>query len=522
VLNLILALASAGLLILVFPDFNLAWLAPAALTPLLVAAAREPRPRRRLLNGWAAGAVYWFSVCYWIQFVLAVHGGMGEAAGWALLLLFALIKGLHMGVFALLAGILMRRWWAIPAVAALWVAVEVTHGSLGFAWLALGNAGIDMAIPMRLAPVTGVYGLSFVFMTIAAGLAAAVLRRPRRELLWLPPVLLLILLPPLPAAERGREMALLLQPDISESEQWTMQSVDRMHRRLAALTLRAAMAEAARPPSIAVWPEVPAPLYYFEDARFRDYVNTLARGIKAYLLLGIVARTPDGRPLNSALLVSPAGEPVSRYDKVNLVPFGEFVPWPFGWLTKKISTEAGDFTPGERVVVSPVGDHKLGAFICYESVFPDFVRRFAAGGAEVLFNISNDGWFGRSAARAQHLEIVRMRAAENRRWILRSTNNGVTATIDSAGRLRGTLPSYIEATSYSGFTYISGRTLYTRSGNWFPALSACAALLCLGAEWRRGRGSRAAPPGAASGSGTKASRAGPGGRPDGGRRNRIK
>ena len=121
--------------------------------------------------------------------------------------------------------------------------------------------------------------------------------------------------------------------------------------------------------------------------------------------------------------------PVSRYDKVNLVPFGEFVPWPFGFANK-ISTEVGDFAPGQRVVVSPVGDHKIGTFICYESVFPNFVRKFAADGAEVLFNISNDGWFGKSAAREQHLSMVRMRAAENRRWILRSTNDGITATID--------------------------------------------------------------------------------------------
>jgi apolipoprotein N-acyltransferase len=169
---------------------------------------------------------------------------------------------------------------------------------------------------------------------------------------------------------------------------------------------------------------------------------------------------------------------VSRYDKVNLVPFGEFVPWPFGFANK-ISTEIGDFAPGHRVVVSPVGAHKLGTFICYESVFPAFVRKFAAGGAEVLFNISNDGWFGKSAARAQHLSMVRMRAAENRRWILRSTNDGITATIDSAGRLRGTLPLSIEATSYTGFSYVQARTVYTQFGDWFPLLCATLALLAL-------------------------------------------
>jgi apolipoprotein N-acyltransferase len=196
------------------------------------------------------------------------------------------------------------------------------------------------------------------------------------------------------------------------------------------------------------------------------------------VLLGIVAHTPGGEPLNSAALVSPEGEPVSRYDKVNLVPFGEYVPWPFGFANK-ISTEIGDFAAGRRVVVSPVGTHRIGTFICYESVFPGFVRKFAAGGAEVLFNISNDGWFGKSAARAQHLSMVRMRAAENRRWILRSTNDGITATIDSAGRLRGTLPPSIEATSYTGFSYVQAKTVYTQFGDWFPLLCAMVAVLGL-------------------------------------------
>ncbi len=481
-LNGLLALVSAALLILTFPRFHMVWFAPVALAPLVIALAREPRPFRRFLLGWGAGAVYWFGVCYWIQFVLAFHGGLGELAGWAVFLLFCAIKALHMGCFGLLAGILVRRWWAAPAVAALWVAVEATHGFLGFAWLALGNAGIDMAIPLRLAPFTGVYGLSFVFAMMATALALAILRRPRRELLWLAALLPLALLPHLPRSAPGQETALLAQPNISETEQWTAESLDRMEREQVALTLRGVLEETAHPPSIVVWPEVPAPLYYDEDERFRGYANTLARVSHAWLLVGVVAHTPSGAPLNSATLVSPAGVAVSRYDKVNLVPFGEYVPWPFGSLANKVSTEVGDFAAGKRVVVSPVAGHRIGAFICYESVFPNFVRRFAAAGAEVLFNISNDGWFGKSAARLQHLEIVRMRAVENRRWILRSTNDGITATIDSAGRLRGSLPLYVEATSYTGFSYIPEKTVYTRFGDWFAILCGAIAIVCLVAE----------------------------------------
>jgi apolipoprotein N-acyltransferase len=486
VLNYLLAVLSAALLILTFPRFHITWFAPVALTPLLVAVAKETRTWRRFFLGWIAGMVFWFGVCYWIQYTLAFYGDVGQILGWLLLLLFALAKGLHLAVFALLAGWLMRRWWAVPGVAALWVAIEATHGSLGFAWLVLGNAAIDMGVPLRLAPITGVWGLSFVFMMMATALALAILRRPRLELLWLLMLPFLFFLPAMPPALRGSDTAVLLQPNVSESEQWTEQSVHREEDQLAALTERSALMESSKPPSIEVWPEIPAPFYYYDDDRYRQQMDTLARTTHAYLLIGDVAHDADNKLYNSATLISPKGVPISRYDKVNLVPFGEFVPWPFGFANK-ISTEVGDFSPGHRVVVSSLGTHKIGTFICYESVFPNFVRQFARGGAEALFNISNDGWFGNSAARQQHLTIVRMRAAENRRWVLRSTNDGITGTIDPAGRVRGTLPLYTQATSYTGFNYITGQTFYTRHGDWFPWLCAACAIIALLVEIRRSR-----------------------------------
>ena len=480
-LNWLLALASAGLLVLAFPGFDLPWLAPVALAPLVVAVAREARPWRRFLLGWACGIAYWFGVCHWIEFTLAVHGGMSVAMAWALFTLFALAKGLHMGVFALLAGTLTGRWWATPALAALWVAVEWTHGFFGFAWLALGNAGIDMSLPMRLAPYCGVYGVSFVFATMSAALALRIAGRPRLELAWLAALLFLPLLPPLPDAHRGSENAVLVQPDLSETEEWTAVTAANAQSAMAEDTARAVAVSGAHPPAIVLWPEVPAPFFYDDDPAVRARAADLTRSTHTYLLMGTVAYTAAGAPLNSATLVSPEGFRISRYDKVNLVPFGEFVPWPFGALTEKVSKEAGDFAPGRGIVVSPVDNHKIGVFICYESVFPNFVRRFVAGGAQALFTISNDGWFGRTAARRQHLEIVRMRAAENRRWILRAANDGITAAIDPAGRVRTALPLYVEATANARFDWETGQTFYTRHGDWFPALCAFVAVVCLAA-----------------------------------------
>jgi apolipoprotein N-acyltransferase len=274
-----------------------------------------------------------------------------------------------------------------------------------------------------------------------------------------------------------------VQPNISETEQWTTDSVRRLEEQQVLQTMRGVMVGGRRPPAIAVWPEDPSPLYYYQDPAFHDIVDRLAQSAHLYLLFGTVARTPQGAPLNSAVLVSPQGAQVSRYDKVNLVPFGEFVPWPFGSIANTISTEAGDFVPGRQVVVSPMGSRYIGTFICYESVFPNFVRRFVRDGAEALFTISNDGWFGKSAAREQHLAIVRMRAAENRRWILRAANDGITATIDPAGRVAGRLPLYTQGDLSTAFNFISEQTFYTRHGDWFPLVCAIAALTAFIAEF---------------------------------------
>ncbi len=476
-MNLALAVLSAVLLVLCFPNFNLVWFAPFALTPLLVGVARRGPRAGNFLIGWIAGLVYWAGTCYWIHLVLAIHAGMATWAAWLGFALFCAIKAAHLGVFALVAGWLMTRRWAALWIPCLWVVLESTHGSLGFAWLDLGNAGINMSLPARLAPFTGVWGLSFAFALMSVCVALVLLRRPRLDLVPLLALLALPLLPSPPAPHPGADRALLVQPNVAEEADWTAQWIAGMQSRLESLTLRGALADPSRPPALIVWSEMPMPLYYYQDLAFRDEVNELARRVHAWLILNVTPHNGKGAPLNSALLISPEGDPVARYDKVNLVPFGEFVPWPFHALVEKVSTEAGDFAPGSGPNVLPAGGRKIGVFICYESVFPDYVRRYAAEGAEVLVNISNDGWYGHSSARDQHLAIVRMRAAENRRWILRATNDGITSTIDPAGRLVLNLPPYTAGAALTGFSWLTGTTFYVRYGNWFVWV--CLALLAL-------------------------------------------
>jgi len=277
----------------------------------------------------------------------------------------------------------------------------------------------------------------------------------------------LILLPPLPDPDSGSARAAVLQPNIDETEEWTRESLEKSERELALLTMRVAMRSAAHKPDLLIWPELPAPFYYYDDADFRLLAGGLAEATRASFLLGTVAHTTGGAPLNSALLLSPTGEPVARYDKIHLVPFGEYVPWPFGFFNK-ITKEAGDFEPGSRVVTAPVDGHPIGMFICYESAFPTLARQLVGSGAEVLFNLSNDGYFGRSAsARGQHLLVVRMRAAENARWIVRATNDGITAAVDPAGRVVRRFPSFVQMAGELPYSYRQQRTFYTRHGDWF-------------------------------------------------------
>ncbi len=478
--NFALALLSAILLILLYPNliipgFGLPWLAPVALVPLLIALALEPRPLWRFLLGEFAGIVYWFAICYWIQFVLEVHGAMGRYGSWATFALFCLAKAAHLAVFSMLAAVLLKTRFAIPAIAALWTGIERTHGMFGFAWLTLGNAGIDMPLPLRIAPFTGVYGISFVFALMSAVVAFLILRRGRKHLYWLAIVPGLLLLPDLPTRQTPTETALVLQPNMSEEEQWTSASAAAERDHIVSESLEASERSS---PQIVIWPESPGPLYYYRDSTFHQETTQLAQQTHAYFLFGTVAETRDGAPLNSAVLLAPSGALVDRYDKINLVPFGEYVPQFFGFVNR-ITQEISDFVPGNRIVVFPMETHRLGVFICYESVFPDEVRQFVNGGANLLVNLSNDGYFGHSAAREQHLEIARMRAVENSRWLIRSTNDGITAVIDPAGKIDERLPMYQETTAAMHFAFRDGATVYTRYGDWFAWSCLLAAMIAL-------------------------------------------
>ena len=180
--GLALGAMSGILFFLLFPPFGFAWLAPLAMVPLLMAAAAEPSWQRRFLIGEFAGILFWAGSCNWIHFVLTEHGGLPWLGGWGVFALFCLAKALHWGMFTVLGGLVISRWWAAPVIAALWAGIERTH-PIYFTWLLLGNASSEMELPLRMAPWTGVYGVSFVLALISACIAIALLRQPKARLL---------------------------------------------------------------------------------------------------------------------------------------------------------------------------------------------------------------------------------------------------------------------------------------------------------------------------------------------------
>ncbi len=338
-----LSLLTSVLLLLIFPRFDLRFLAPFALTPLLYALAKTSSAWHRFLYGWIAGIVYWFFLCLWIQTVLQVHGGMGEFGSWGAFALFCLLKALHLAVFSLLAGPLMRKAYALPAVAALWVGLERTHGTFGFAWLTLGNAGIDMSLPLRAAPFVGVYGLSFIFAMMAAGVACVLLRYSRLRLLPLLGLAVLYLLPSIPQSTPPIDRALVIQPNIDPEVEWNPNLERRTEQQLAALSN-------AIPSRLVIWPELPAPLYFYSDPDFHAIAERVAHAHDAFLF-ETVAFNKKEQPLNSAVLLQSNGSEIGRYDQIFLVPFGEFIPPLFSWVNR-ITKEVSDFVPGHGIFAS--------------------------------------------------------------------------------------------------------------------------------------------------------------------------
>jgi apolipoprotein N-acyltransferase len=482
-------------------------------------------PGQGFVLGYVCGMVWFAGTCYWIFDTMHRYGGLPNPVALLALVLFCMYLGLYHGLFGLLLALVagstsgrsttgrstsgrstsggsrtggagisvalgksIRR--GLVAVPFLWVAVELARTRItGFPWELLGYSETGNFALTRLATLTGVYGLSFEIALVNSVFAAAFLaQRERRKWLLMAAMAAALILqagqllePPAVATDRT---ALLLQPNIpiQAGEAWTRDYFQDTLRDLTAMSLRppAGTGDKERPNhDPIVWPESPAP-FYTNDPLFRDALSGLAQQSGSWVVAGTIGINPPAHGggetseiFNSAALVSPEGQWVARYDKVHLVPFGEYLPFPqvFGFaggLTK----EVGEFHHGTSHAPLDARGRRFGTFICYESIFPDEVRRGPLEGAEVLVNISNDGWYGDSGAWAQHLQQTEMRAIENDRFLLSDTNTGMTASIDPFGRMVAAVPRKVRDVLVAPYALITGTTFYTRHGDWFAVLCA--------------------------------------------------
>ena len=520
----LLVLLSSSLQVLIFPLPGLYVLSWVAFAPLIVALLRArpagaleiagsvnlraATPGQGFLLGYVSGILWFAGTCYWIYDTMHEHGGLSAPVAALALFLFCLYLGLYHGLFGLLVGLAAgpgrdnRR--ALISIPFLWVAVELARTRVtGFPWDLLGTAQVDNISLSRITTITGVYGISFEIMLVNVALAASFLvPRKKRNTLLLASLAAAVVLQagrlvdaPAVAADKT---ALLVQENIPVDENWTRDAFQSTVRELTDLSVKAQSSSSSgttsdatsdasrvtrRKPDLIVWPESPAP-FFTADPLFRVPISEMAQATQSWVVTGAIGSNPATRNasastevFNSAALVSPSGEWTARYDKVHLVPFGEYLPFPklfafAGGLTK----EVGEFTPGESRTPLQAGSTALGTFICYESVFPDDVRQFANNGAQVFVNISNDGWYGDSGAYAQHLNQTRMRAIENERWILSATDTGVTASIDPYGRTMARLPRKERGALVAPYAITSVTTFYTRHGDWFAYLCAIISL----------------------------------------------
>jgi apolipoprotein N-acyltransferase len=498
----LLVLLSAILQVLIFPLPGVYVLSWVALAPLILALLRtravgeleipgsprlEPaKPAQGFLLGYVCGIIFYAGTCYWIFDTMRQYGGLNSAMALLVLFLFCCYLGLYHGAFGLLLSVLAapqnyRR--ALVTAPFLWVAIELARTRItGFPWNLLGISQVDNISLCRLAAWTGVYGISFEIVLVNVALTAAFLvpREKRGAMLAAAMAAAAVLQagrlvePPSSKPDRA---ALLVQQNIPVSADWSPAYLQQTLKDLTELTLKSVNENKGTKIDLVIWPESPAP-FFSNDRQLRPVISQLARDEQAPIVMGSIgsdAPTPNQEaPLfNSAVLIGANGDFTARYDKIHLVPFGEYLPFPSlfsfaGGLTK----EVGQFEHGTSRKPLNANQEKLGVFICYESVFPDEVRQFANNGAQVFVNISNDGWYGDSGAYAQHLNQTRMRAIENDRWLLSATDTGVTASIDPWGRVRARVPRKQRIALVAPYALTSVTTFYTRHGDWFAYVCA--------------------------------------------------
>jgi apolipoprotein N-acyltransferase len=491
---------SGLLLILSFPKFGHGAVAWVALVPLLLALPGTAGWRAFRL-GYITGVVSALGLLYWISLVVVQYGGIPLPVGIAIMIALCLAFALFPAVFAWVVARLVASLGTVGLLGApvVWVATELlrAHTLFEFPWCQLGYSQYRSVPVIQIASVTAVYGVSFVLMASSALLAfLAIERESRRRRAAVGALVLLVggvwaggawaLRRPL--VETGQVRVGLVQGGIRQEDKWVPGSAWDNIGRHVELTGEAA----ARGARLVVWPESAVPFLFDQHQTLAEALRRMVREWDIYLFFGNDDREAEGegRIFVGAKLLTPEGDLTLRYHKIHLVPFGEYVPMQRlftlgGRFAAKVVQEVSDFSPGSEPAVAEVDGHLVGGYICYEAVFPGLVRRFAADGAELLINITNDAWYGTTSAPYQHLAMAAFRAVENRRYMVRAANTGITAVVDPWGRILEPTRLFDRTVLVRDVPFIAEKSLYTRYGDLFARGCLAAALALLAATLRR-------------------------------------
>ncbi len=485
------ATASALLLILAFPNFDLWWLAWIGLAPLLFAVARTRQSQTAFLLGMLWGTIFFYGTCWWLTYPMIHYAHVPAWLAYPLLLLPVVFVSVFPGLACAFVSRIVGRFGiaAILTAPLVWVSFELMRYLVtGLAWNAIGYSQAfhpEVILPARWG---GVFAISFLVVTVNAVLVFALIRRTLRAYVLSLFILALVTACMLNALFRPVSMTdsdppytfvVAVQPNVpmESMSEATMQQLLQRHIELSKQGLDR-IPSGNNTSRLVIWPESPMNFAYARDPQLQSTVASFARAHHTALLLNSLEPAPDNGGYNSAILVNEEGQKVAQYDKIRLMPFGEYVPLP-RWLpgSGSVRSIVGEFTPGSSYTLMPLGAFRVGVFICVEAVHPAIARSFTNAGADVLINISNDGYLGPTPVMRQHLANAVFRAVESNRSLIRVTNTGISAHISWAGTVQDPTPGFQPDVRTWVVKDMNPTTFYTRHGDVFAY--ACA-LISLG------------------------------------------
>jgi apolipoprotein N-acyltransferase len=502
-LELFWAAAGALLLTFSFPLPDLGPLAWGGLVPLIVFSLGTT-PKRAFRVGYLTGILHFMALLRWVVGTINQYGGIPWIAGVAVLVLLSLYLGLYMGLFAWgLAKWRRGGLFILLFAPVFWVALEYlrTQAFTGFPWGLIGYTQHKQLALIQVADITGVYGVSFLVVLVNAALALFM-----RRILdgadgsgstgWGAPVAGMAVAGFMVCGafaygthriaqveEIQRKAPTLsvgvIQGNIDQAVKW-----DTAYQLSTIETyLRLSRDALSRRPDLVVWPETATPFYYLNPAD-RLLTRLVNRGLAAGdtdWILGAPAAERSGDDwnyFNRAYAVTSKGAVIGSYDKVHLVPFGEYIPFQtLLFFVKRLVVSAGNFSAGDKGDTIKGWDWQVGVQICFESIFPELSVASVRSGATLLINLTNDAWFGRSGAPFQHFQMARFRSVETRRALARSANTGISGFVDPVGRVIGATPLYEEAWRVEPLPVMTLKSLYVRFGDLFSWV--CAGLVLL-------------------------------------------